>query len=99
MSDSQFTQPEDITAPRQKWTLIKVLYKGDPEGYSVALGKWEGEPCLAIRWNACDYRPVGHPHTRGLPTWFILPEPLVEPVLNTLPADMQSLASAVMGCR
>ena len=85
-------QPEEITAPRMRWSLIKVLYKGDPEGYSIALGKWDNEPCLALRWNANAERPVGHPHTRGLPTWFVLPKELIGPTLSTLNLDIQSFA-------
>jgi hypothetical protein len=86
--DKDFVQPEDITAPRAHWSLIKVLFKGDPEGFSIALGYWttdEGEKyvVLAVRWNACEWRPVGNPHSRGLPTWFVLPEPLVEPIIES----------------
>jgi hypothetical protein len=72
-SMNAFPQPEDVTAPKLHWSLIKVLYNGGPEEYSVAVGKWDNEPCLAIRWNACEWRPVGNPQSRGLPTWFILP--------------------------
>lgn len=82
-ANKQFVQPEDITAPRAHWSLIKVLFKGDPEGHSIALGKWDDEPCLAVRWNACEWRPVGNPHSRGLPTWFVLPKPLVEPIIES----------------
>jgi hypothetical protein len=88
-SDDQFTQPEEITAPRLHWSLIKVLFKGAPEEHSIALGRWDGEPRLAVRWNACEWRPVGNPHSRGLP-WFILPEPLVEAVLGSLDPDVQT---------
>ena len=87
---NEFPQPEEVTAPKLHWSLIKVIYRGDPEEYSIAIGKWDNEPCLAIRWNACESRPVGNPQSRGLPTWFILPNPLVQPILSTLDADTQA---------
>jgi len=99
-----YPQPEDVKAPRLHWTLIKVLFRGDPDhpakhngdGYSVAVGMWDGRPCLAIRWNACEDRPIGSPQSRGLPTWFIVPPGLGEAILGTLTPEAQSFASAVL---
>lgn len=89
---SNYPQPEDVTSPKLHWSLIKVLYKGDPEGYSIAIGKWDNEPCLAMRWNACEWRPVGNPQSRGLPTWFIVPDRLVDPILGSLDPEAQAFA-------
>jgi hypothetical protein len=47
--------------------------KHNQETWAVALGYWEGKETLAIRWNGDDENPVGTPQSRGLPTWFILP--------------------------
>jgi hypothetical protein len=99
-----YLQPENVTAPRLRWRLIKVLFKGDPadpskhnpDGYSVAVGMWDNGSCLAIRWNASDDRPIGSPQSRGLPTWFIVPPGLVEPILKTLPQAAQSFARSVL---
>lgn len=100
----KFTQPENVTSPRLNWRLIKVLFRGDPsdpekhdpENYSVAVGMWDDQPCLAIRWNCNKDRPVGHPHSRGLPTWFIVPEGLGEAILKTLPPDAESFARSIL---
>ena len=92
----KYIQPEEITAPRQKWTLIKVLFKGAPEDYSIALGKWEGHPCLAMRWNAYKGRPVGHPHTRGLPTWFVIPKQIEDSIISTLSSESKVIAAALL---
>lgn len=89
---NKFPEPEDVVAPKLHWSLIKVLHKGSPEEHSIAVGKWDNDPCLAIRWNACEWRPVGNPQSRGLPTWFILPDDLVDAVLGTLPSDVQAFA-------
>lgn len=99
-----FPLPEEVTAPRMHWRLIKVLYKGDPtdpeehvpDNYSVAVGMWDDQPSLAIRWNCNEERPVGHPHSRGLPTWFIVPKELVESFLTALPPDVQSFARGIL---
>jgi hypothetical protein len=99
-----FIQPENVTSPRQHWRLIKVLFKGDrsdaekhnPDNYSVAVGMWDDTPCLAIRWNCSEERPVGHPHSRGLPTWFIVPNELREGILQTLPPDAESFARSIL---
>jgi len=93
----KFVQPEDVTSPRQHWSLIKVLYKGDEEEYSIALGRWDNKPCLGVRWNACEWRPVGNPHSRGLPTWFIIPKPLEAGVLASIKdGEMQRFAQTVL---
>lgn len=68
----------------------------DPENYSVAVGMWDDRPCLAIRWNAYEDRPVGNPHSRGLPTWFIVPAALAEPILGTLTPEAQTFARSVL---
>ena len=101
---NHYPQPEDVTSPKLHWTLIKVLFKGDPhnptnhdpEGYSVAVGMWDGHPCLAIRWNANEERPVGNPQSRGLPTWFIVPDDLVNPILSTVEPDVQVYARNIL---
>ena len=88
--------PEKVTAPKQRWHLIKVLRQGTsegPESYSIAVGRWDGNPCVAIRWNANEDRPVGNPHSRGLPTWFILPDRLHTEVLGTLPRSEREFAA------
>jgi hypothetical protein len=105
----KFTLPEHVTSPRANWTLIKVLHRGDPSepekhdpaGYSMAVGRWgesldEQYPCLAIRWNCNEGRPAGHPHSRGLPTWFIVPEPLVAGMLGALPQEMANFARSIL---
>ena len=97
---STYPLPEDVTAPRMKWKLIRVLFKGDPEdptnhipdNYSVAIGMWENETCLAMRWNAGEGRPVGNPSSRGLPVWFIIPKELQAPILSTLDKESQAFA-------
>ena len=96
--------PDTVISPRLHWSLIKVLFRGDsgdpskhhPDGYSVAVGKWDNTPCLAIRWNCNEERPVGNPQSRGLPTWFIVPKELEAGILSTLSMEAQSFARSIL---
>ncbi len=71
---------------------MKVLDDRGPGGTSLAIGRWDDEPCLAIRWNGKEGSPVGNPQSRGLPTWFVLPEDYAEKILLQLPLAKQNLA-------
>ncbi len=85
--EHSYIRPTDVHAPRRRWSLICVLFDGgpsDPEkgakGHhnsspnSLAIGRWDNEPVLAMRWNGNETNPLGNPQSRGLPTWFIVPE-------------------------
>lgn len=66
---------------------------------AVALGRWEDVPVIAMRWNGTDDNPVGHPQSRGLPTWFIIdregPEgrkgAYTDAIVEALPASERAL--------
>lgn len=91
-----YIPPEHVTSPRESWTLVKVLAPGAAGTHALALGLWEGVPCIGIRYNGTTERPVGHPQSRGLPTWFLLPEDFHETALQGLPAPLQALARTVL---
>ena len=67
--------------------VVEVIYDGQANpAYSLAVIKWEGDYKLGIRWNIAysewgDYRKqngrdgcIGNPQSRGIPTWFVLPD-------------------------
>ena len=67
---------------------VKVVHNGgesqkdDPwSGWSVAELEWDGHPSVGIRWNG-NGNNVGNPQSRGVPTWFILPEIVASVVLE-----------------
>ena len=37
-----------------------------------------------MRWNGNSNNPLGHPQSRGLSTWFIVPDQYVWPILETI---------------
>lgn len=96
-----YITPDKVTSPRQMWTLIRVLESGHLEDsfgqrVAIALGDWDGEKVLGMRWNGSDKSPLGNPQSRGLPTWFIVPARLQDSVLNTLSLDEQKIARALL---
>ena len=87
-----YTSPEDCHSPRKNWTLVKVLVDRGPSDISLAIGRWDQIPRLAIRWNGTSGEPLGNPQSRGLPTWFMLPPDYAQLILDGLPADDRALA-------
>lgn len=81
-----YRNPRLINSPRQHLQVVKIIFDGGVEpGYSIAIVKWDGVPSIAIRWNVTDnefydaekvkenIECVGNPQSRGVPTWFLLP--------------------------
>jgi hypothetical protein len=86
---------------RARWKLIDVLYSGGNGGASLAIGEWDEERVLAMRWNGHsnqDNSGVGNPQSRGLPTWFILPSWASAGVLSSsvIPEAKLALARALL---
>jgi hypothetical protein len=86
-----YIKPADVHAPKRHWSLVHVLFDGG-EGTennlspsSLAIGRWDNKPVLAMRWNGNKENPLGNPQSRGLPTWFILPEQHWKQILETEP--------------
>ncbi len=84
---SPYVKPDDVHAPKRYWQLFHVLFDGGPDESSLAIGRWNGEPVLAMRWNGNDNKPLGNPQSRGLPTWFVVPKQHVQQVLETRQFD------------
>ncbi len=87
--------PKDVKSPRNKWTLLVVLHDGGEGNDALAVGEWEGNRVLGARWNGNEESPVGNPQSRGIATWFVLPERYNEALLATLPENKQMIARAL----
>lgn len=103
MSKDSYIRPHQVTSPRLNWSLIAVLADGEDstgngeEEHALALGRWNGDPVLASRWNGTEDRPVGSPQSRGIATWHILPHgPIEEAIIGTLSHDKQVLVRSIM---
>jgi len=71
---NDYVTPSEVTSPKRQWSLRDVLYDRGARAAAVAMGAWEGKPVLAMRWNGDDENPIGNPQSRGLATWFVVPD-------------------------
>ena len=82
-NNTTYITPFDVHAPKRAWSLVQVLFDGGAGESSLAIGRWENNPALAMRWNGTKDGPLGNPQSRGLPTWFIVPEQHWKQILGT----------------
>jgi len=80
----QYVPPTQVMSPQRHWVLVKVVYDDEERKAAAAIGYWDKDPVLVMRWNGTGTNPIGNPQSRGLPTWFVVPEPFREPILNTI---------------
>ena len=81
---NRYIPPSEVVSPKRSWTLLSVLYERGENEAAVAVGRWEGKAALAMRWNGNDENTIGNPQSRGLPTWFIVPDEFRSSILNRL---------------
>lgn len=89
-------KPDQVVSPKARWKLIAVLHDGGAGEIAYALGEWDGEPRIAVRWNGDDEHRIGNPQSRGLATWTMLDRDLYLPVIQNLPEDEQMLARKLL---
>lgn len=100
-----YIDPKTVNSPRNLWKLIEVLRLGEDnkngdDDATLAIGEWDGDRVLAIRWNGTSESEsgVGNPQSRGLPTWFILPEWMSRAILDgdVIPKGKRALVEALL---
>lgn len=94
---ADYVEPKDVKSPRDWWTLIDVLVTGGSEEHAVAIGEWDGERRLAMRWNGTKEKPSGHPQSRGNAMWFMMPTEYNAVLVETLPDNKKIIAKALLG--
>jgi hypothetical protein len=72
----RYTDPETVLSPKGSVANLHVLLNTGEGGWAVASMQWEGNDSLGIRWNGHADNPIGNPQSRGIATWFILPDEL-----------------------
>ncbi len=97
MKKSKYVEPSQVSSPRKHWKLLTVLESGAQSTGSVALGRWNDKPVLAMRWNGDEENHLGNPQSRGLPTWFIIPNEYRDSILSGMAVEKQALAKAFLG--
>jgi hypothetical protein len=81
-----YTNPEDVIFPQGHLSSVDVIYDGGEGSYAVANIVWDGHETVGIRWNGGCEGPFseGNPHSRGFPTWFVLPDEIAEIVKQSV---------------
>ncbi len=80
-----YVRPQDVTAPREHWTLHSVIVEGQANEQAYALGTWDDDRCIGARWNGNDDNETGWPRVYTHPCWHILDEKLWDAVIALLP--------------
>jgi len=96
-----YKEPKDVISPKSRLKLISIRNDKGPQdpynnpdgGWSIAEVLWDNRVALGVRWNGDDSS-CGNPQSRGIPTWFILPEELATIIKNNLPADNSNAQNA-----
>lgn len=100
MANTNVPQPVDprtVTSPQRLVADLWVVYDGglwkedDPgwSGWSLARMTWDGNrDAVGCRWNGEQGVNPGSPSSRGYPTWFIIPGPLAEIMVETVNAHL-----------
>ena len=81
-----YVHPSMVLSPKAMVSALEVVFDGGENQWSVAKFKWKGDPVMGMRWNGgsgdARFPGMGNPQSRGVPTWFIVPEPLHDVVLT-----------------
>jgi hypothetical protein len=70
----RFTSPETVISPKANVSNVRVLLNTGEAGWALAAMLWDSKEALGIRWNGHPENPIGNPQSRGIPTWFVLPD-------------------------
>jgi hypothetical protein len=95
---AEYIRPEQVFSPKRHWQLLYTLISGTEETEAVALGRWKGVPVIAMRWNGDSDNVLGNPQSRGLATWFRVPDRFVSSILVVLPPEELALARKFLNC-
>lgn len=85
--------PEEVLSPKSRLSgEIEVLVRGEVRGedgksapYSIASFTWDNAPVTGIRWDGTPgTKDSGNPQSRGIATWFVLPDPVAAVILKHL---------------
>lgn len=97
-----YNDPKGVKSPRDRWVLIDVLVDHGRGQHALAIGEWHGggpahdQRVFAMRWNGDDEHP-GHPQSRGIATWFVVPRAYNAALVEALPEGKQTIARLLLG--
>ena len=79
-----YVKPDLVTSPKGRISDLEVIYDGGEGSWSLARMKWDGEESVGLRWNGGSDDHIGNPQSRGVPTWFILPDEIARVVIDII---------------
>ena len=83
-----YITPDLVVSPKSMVSDLEVIHDGGEGDWSLAKMKWDGEEAMGLRWNGGSGKPgsvdIGNPQSRGIPTWFILPDEIANVVVKML---------------
>jgi hypothetical protein len=78
-----YVKPQDVLSPRKKvGAVLEVVHDPREDGMAVAKILWDGQECVALRWNGNSKQPFGNPMSRRHPTWFVVSGEVADAVLE-----------------
>jgi hypothetical protein len=91
-----YIDPQTVRSPRNRVGDVDVLYNSSQQGgWSVARLEYDGHADqIGIRWNGNEGEAgIGNPQSRGMPTWFVVPQELAAAVQD----QVEQLANSQEG--
>lgn len=82
-----YPDPENVVSPKVAVKDVRVIYDTGEGGWALAKLLWNDSEALGIRWNGNADNTIGNPQSRGIPTWFILPDEIANLVHQRIAAD------------
>ncbi|MBI5970640.1 MAG: hypothetical protein HY884_05750 [Deltaproteobacteria bacterium] len=80
-----YIKPKMVTSPKSSLSKIVKVHRDEGAGeWSLAELEWDNYIRLGVRWNGDSNNPIGNPQSRGISTWFILPDEIAEAVKEKL---------------
>jgi hypothetical protein len=77
--------PHTVTSPLKRLKNMRVVHQH--VDWSLAIGLWDNNPALLIRWNGDADHPMGNPVSHARATWFVLPEDFWSSSLSLVPVE------------
>lgn len=86
-----YVTPDMVVSPKSKVSELEVIYDGGENSWALAEMKWDENKAVGLRWNGGSndqrFPGIGNPQSRGVPTWFILPDEIAKVVISMLEAS------------
>lgn len=75
-----YHDPKKVLSPKGRIHKLEVLHDGGSGSFAVARMRWDGDLAVGVRWNGGGetFEDLGNPQSRGIPTWFILPDEIAQ---------------------